>query len=220
MEKNDTLKLAVVDDHALFRKGLVNLVHSLDARFRVIFEAGNGEELLRKLAQVEQPEIVLLDINMPHLDGFETVARLQSHFPLINILVVSMIEKEESIVRMLKLGVKGYLSKDVEPSDLKQAILSIREKGFYYTDFITGRLLHDLRKETAAENLVKLTEKERTFLQLVCSELTYKQIADHLNISVKTADVYRDNLFKKFDTVSRVGLVIQAIKRKYVVINE
>jgi two-component system, NarL family, invasion response regulator UvrY len=206
------LKMAVVDDHSLFRKGLINLVHSLDERFKVIIEAANGKELIEQLNTNCLPDIILMDINMPELNGFDAVHLLQKSFPQIDILVVSMVEKEESIVRMLKLGVKGYLSKDVEPHDLKQAILSIKEKGYYYTDFITGRLLHDLRKDDTKDS-IRLTDKERNFLELACSELTYKQIADKMNVSFKTVDIYRDNLFKKFDAVSRVGLVIQAIKR-------
>ncbi len=206
------LKLAVVDDHSLFRKGLINLVHSLDKGFDVIIEAANGEAFIKHLEEGKLPDMVLMDINMPHLDGFKTVEVLQQNFPDIDVLIISMVEKEESIVCMLKLGVKGYLSKDVEPHDLQQAILSIREKGYYYTDFITGRLLHDLKKNDVNKDAIRLTEKEQVFLQLACSELTYKQIADKMNISVKTVDIYRDALFKKFDAASRVGLVIHAIK--------
>jgi two-component system, NarL family, invasion response regulator UvrY len=215
---DEVIKIAVVDDHSLFRKGMINLVQSLDERFKVIMDAANGEVFLNNLISDDLPDIVLLDINMPHLDGFATVQRLQISFPDIDILVISMIEKEESIVRMLKLGVKGYLSKDVEPADLKKAILSIKEKGYYYTDFITGKLVHELKRNDYISGL-NLSEREKAFLELVCTELTYKQIADKMHLSVKTIDIYRDALFKKFETVSRVGLVVYAIKNNLVRLN-
>jgi len=214
-EQTETINIGIVDDHSLFRKGMINLIHSLDNNFKVVFDAADGDECLQKIQENARPHLLLLDINMPHRDGFSTVEHLQSHHPEIDILVVSMVEKEQSIMRMLKLGVKGYLSKDVEPSDLNAAIRSIREKGYYYTDFITGRLLHDL-KNPATKKEISLTPKEKAFLELACSELTYKEIATRMNISVKTVDIYRDGLFKKFDTVSRVGLVLYAVRNELV----
>ena len=210
-----TVRIAVADDHVLFRKGLINLIHSLGNEYVVVAEASDGIELLAKVGLLsEPPDLITLDIHMPGQDGFETAVLLTERFPDVRILVISMIEKEEVIVRMLKMGVKGYLSKDVEPACLRQAMDAIMEKGFYYTDFITGRLLHELqRQDVEKRHGDLLNERERTILRLACSELTYKQIADEMNLSVKTVDTYRDHLFKKLGVVSRVGLVIYAIKK-------
>ncbi len=208
--------LALVDDHKLFRKGLISLIEMVNANYTILFEADNGMDMQHKIDPSNQPDIILLDINMPGIDGFACVQWLKDNFPLINILVVSMIEKEETIVRMLKLGVKGYLCKDVEPKELGDALSSIANKGFYYTDFITGKLVHSLQNvqsgngETNANSL--LNDREKTFLQLACSEYTYNEIASQMFLSPKTIDGYRNALFEKLKVKSRVGLALYAVK--------
>jgi two-component system, NarL family, invasion response regulator UvrY len=218
MPGKQTMRLALVDDHTLFRKGLINLIELVCSNCQIIFEADNGLDLQQKLTPANEPDILLMDINMPKMDGFATVQWLNENFPLIKILVVSMVEKEESIVRMLKLGVKGYLSKDVEPPVLGEALNAVMNKGFYYTDFITGKLVHALQngngseKSTAADAMRLMNEREKEFLQLACSEFTYNEIAAKMFVSPKTVDGYRNALFEKFNSKSRVGLVLFAIK--------
>lgn len=208
--------LALVDDHTLFRKGLINLIEMVNSNYTILFEADNGLDLQKKLDPANQPDIILMDINMPGIDGFASVQWLKDHFPLISILVVSMIEREETIVRMLKLGVKGYLCKDVEPKELGEALHSIINKGFYYTDFITGKLVHSLQNgdnaKSAAEPLSLMNDRERDFLQLACSEYTYNEIASKMFLSPKTIDGYRNSLFEKLNVKSRVGLALYAVK--------
>ena len=212
-----TMELALVDDHKLFRKGLISLIDMVCSDCRILFEADNGKDLQQKIVKDKQPDIIIMDINMPGMDGFAAVEWLNNNFPLIKILVVSMVEKEESIVRMLKLGVKGYLSKDVEPAVFVEALNEIMNKGFYYTDFITGKLVHSLQNEnntddTKQKALQLMTDNEREFLQFACSELTYNEIADRMYKSPKTIDGYRNSLFEKFNVKSRVGLAIYAIR--------
>lgn len=213
---NDSIHIAVADDHALFRKGLIALIHSLGSEYTVMFEAGSGNEFIDRMQEAgQEPDIAIVDINMPGKNGFETVAWMNEHHPLVKVLVVSMLDKEEIMLRMLRMGVKGYLSKDVEPSDLKRALDAIMYKGFYYTDFITGRLLHDLQKESSGKSRQQLlTERETEILQWMCTELSYKEIAAKLNLSVKTIDIYKDNLCKKTGCLSRVGLVIYAVRNE------
>jgi two-component system, NarL family, invasion response regulator UvrY len=211
-----TVTLALVDDHTLFRKGLISLIEMVSNDYTILFEADNGLDLQQKLTSANQPDIILMDINMPGMDGFASVQWLNEHFPLIKILVVSMIEKEETIVKMLKLGVKGYLCKDVEPKELGEALHAIMNKGFYYTDFITGKLVHSLQngKEEAAksEALSLMNDREKDFLQLACSEYTYNEIAAKMFLSPKTIDGYRNSLFEKLNVKSRVGLALYAVK--------
>jgi DNA-binding NarL/FixJ family response regulator len=217
MPTKQKLRLALVDDHKLFRRGMSNLIEMVCSDCEIVFEADNGVDLQVKINKHNEPDIILMDINMPHMDGFVSVQWLNENFPLVKILVVSMMEKEESIIRMLKLGVKGYLGKDVEPEVLGEALNAIMNKGFYYTDFITGKLVHSLQNgidrhtaKVAAFNLMNDQEKE--FLQLACSELTYLEIASKMFKSPKTIDGYRNALFEKFNLRSRVGLAIYAIK--------
>jgi two-component system, NarL family, invasion response regulator UvrY len=210
------VKLALVDDHTLFRKGLISLIEIVSSHYTILFEADNGLDLQQKLNSNNQPDIILMDINMPGMDGFASVQWLNEHFPLIKILVVSMIEKEETIVKMLKLGVKGYLCKDVEPKELGEALNAIMNKGFYYTDFITGKLVHSLQNgqdtSAKAEALNRMNDREKDFLQLACSEYTYNEIAAKMFLSPKTIDGYRNSLFEKLNVKSRVGLALYAVK--------
>ena len=217
MPGKQTMRLALVDDHTLFRKGLINLIELVCSDCDILFEADNGVDLQQKISKEKEPDILLLDVNMPKMDGFATVQWLTENFPLVKILVVSMVEKEESIVRMLKLGVKGYLSKDVEPQVLGEALNAIMNKGFYYTDFITGKLVHALNSNNNPDKVKTdamrlMNDREKDFLQLACSELTYNEIAGKMFVSPKTIDGYRNALFEKFNVKSRVGLVLFAIK--------
>lgn len=223
MPGKQTMRLALVDDHTLFRKGLINLIELVCSDCEILFEADNGFDLQQKITKEKEPDILLLDVNMPKMDGFATVQWLTENFPLVKILVVSMVEKEESIVRMLKLGVKGYLSKDVEPQVLGEALNAIMNKGFYYTDFITGKLVHALNSnnnpdKVKTDALRLMNDREKDFLRLACSELTYNEIAGKMFVSPKTVDGYRNALFEKFNVKSRVGLVLFAIKSELVVL--
>ena len=220
---NDT-KVVLVDDHKLLREGLAKLITSLD--YQVIFEADNGKDFIAKLEKAEQhPDIVLMDINMPLMDGFETTLWLKKNHSSIKVLALSMYDDENAIIRMLKNGAKGYVVKDVEPQELRTAIDAIVRKGFYYSDMVTGRLVHSIQDEEDQEGnneskmVLSLNEREIQFLKLASTEMTYKQIADQMFLSARTIDGYRDVLFEKLNVKSRVGLVLFAIKNGIVRIN-
>jgi two-component system invasion response regulator UvrY len=212
----NTIDIAIVDDHQLFRKGLIGLLEAFDGAYKVLFEASNGQDLQTKLKAGVFPDIILLDINMPSMDGFETVTWLNSQHPELKVLVISMVEREESIVRMLKLGVSGYLTKNVNPIELNTALQTINDNGYYYTDFITGKLIHSIRtdgdKKILSNTTTELNHREKAFLELACSELTYQEIADKMFLSPKTIDGYRNALFDKFQVKSRTGLALYAVK--------
>jgi len=211
-------KIALVDDHHLLRSGLAGLISSLG--HEVICEAGNGEELMQKLGSGSLPDLILLDINMPVKDGYETASWLHTNYPEIRILALSMYDNEDSIIRMLKNGARGYILKDSEPHELRDAIESIMAKGFHYTDLVSGRLIHALQLPDNQANSVQLNEREREFLHYACTELTYKEIAEKMFLSPRTIDGYRDSLFEKLNIKTRVGLVMYAIKNKFVKIAE
>jgi len=206
--------VVLVDDHSLLRNGLATLVESLGNS--VTFEADNGKEFLEKLDKSNLPDVVLMDINMPEMDGFQTTQWLKQNHPDIKVLALSMYDNETSIIRMLKCGAKGYILKDSEPAELKSAIHALMEKGFYYSDLVSGKLMHAINKmddeSGDLKNLVPLNDRETDFLKHACTELTYKEIADKMYVSPRTIDGYRDALFEKLHVKTRVGLVMYAIK--------
>ncbi|TWJ03543.1 LuxR family two component transcriptional regulator [Mucilaginibacter frigoritolerans] len=208
----ETIKITLVDDHRLFRSGIASLINNLNG-YSVLFEAANGEELTQKITPRNKPDIVLLDINMPVMDGTHTARWLHDVYPEIHIIVLSMHEDPEKVLTMLKLGVKGYLLKDAEPHEFEQALRKVAKGEVYYPEFVT-RLLLSSFSQSASE--VKLNTRELEFLKLASTELTYKEIADQMNISVRTVDGYRDALFEKLHVKSRVGLVLYAIKNKMI----
>jgi DNA-binding NarL/FixJ family response regulator len=212
MQSNPTIALA--DDHVLLRKGLADLVTKQG--FNVLFQADNGEEFIEKLKTNSEPDIVLLDINMPKKDGYETALWLKRNKPGIKILALSMYDDENAIIRMLKNGARGYILKDAEPADLKAAIDSVLTKGFHYSEMVTGKLIHTIHsmaeEESEIKNTLGLSDREVTFLKLAATELTYKEIAEQMHLSPRTIDGYRDELFEKLNIKSRVGLVLFAIK--------
>jgi DNA-binding NarL/FixJ family response regulator len=217
--KNKPIYISITDDHTLFRKGIISLLHALNMNIEIVLESNNGNDFINKLPLLPiLPQLAIMDMNMPGRNGYDTVTWLNANYPDIKVLIISMVDSEEEMLRMLKVGVKGYLSKDVEPNNLKEAINSILEKGFYYTDFITGKLLHGLQKnETPLQYLpINLTEKEKEMLVLFCTELSHKEIAAQLSISVKTVDHYRENLCKKLNAISRIGLVLYAMKHRII----
>lgn len=222
------IRIAVVDDHTLFRKCLANFINSEDNnRYYILFDADSGADLMKKLDRNRLPDIIILDIGMPGMNGFEIVKWLQQNHPTVEILVVSMIESEDAIVKMIKLGVKGYLSKDIDPEDLHAALNDISRGEYHYTKFLTGKLIHSVLKETGAEKnngilsdaekkWNKLTQREKEFITLACTEDTYQEIAGKLFVSAKTVDGYRESVFEKLEVKNRIALVLFAIKNKFV----
>jgi DNA-binding NarL/FixJ family response regulator len=206
--------VALVDDHVLLRNGLASLVQNLG--YDVLFEANNGDDFLAKRTAKGDPDVVLMDINMPEKDGYETTMWLRQNCPDVKVLALSMYDDENAIIRMLKSGAKGYILKDSEPADLRAALDAVTHKGFYYSEMVTGRLMRTItdmdEQESGTKKLLNLNDRETEFLKLVCTEMTYKEIADKMFLSPRTIDGYRDALFEKLDIKTRTGLVIYAIK--------
>ncbi|WP_288097434.1 response regulator transcription factor [Hydrotalea sp.] len=213
-------KVAVVDDHVLLRSALARLICSYE-NYTVAFEASNGKEFIEKLSKQVLPDIVLLDINMPEMDGYETARWLTKHHPHIKILALSMESDDTNIIQMIKLGAKGFLMKNVEPEELNGALDSVLDKDFYLSDTISGKVISGLQSGAQkASEPETLTEKEKDFLRLICTELTYKDIAERMFISPRTLDDYRNALFEKLNVHSRMGLAIYALRNKLVDINQ
>lgn len=215
--ENKLVKIAVVDDHQLFRKGLRNLVESVDANFKVITEAGNGKEFMASLSENSLPDIVILDVDMPVMDGVKTTIKIREFGYKFRVLALTMKNDESTIIRMLKAGANGYLSKDVEPSELHEALLSVIANGNYFNNELASKLVEILQKpEKSIMPQHDLSEQELKFIDLACSEDTYQQIADKMCLSIKTIDGYRARVFEKLGVKSRVGLAMYALSNNLV----
>jgi DNA-binding NarL/FixJ family response regulator len=204
----EPIKFAIVDDHSLFRNGLAALMIKFPD-LQLVFQASNGEELKEILPQQQLPDIILMDINMPEMNGHQATSWLKKNYPTIKVLALSMFNEEKEVITMLRNGACGYLVKESDPKDLLSAIKTVHEDGFYFNELVSGKLLHSILHQKNPE-LFSLRELE--FLKLCCTELTYKEMASELCVSVRTIDNYRDALFNKLNLRSRTGLVLYAIK--------
>ena len=209
-----TVQIALVDDHHLFRSGMASLINSFTG-YAVLLEAGNGQEFIDKISPKFKPDITLLDLNMPVLDGLQTIECLNRNFPEMNIIVLSMFQDAEKVVNVIRMGVKGYVLKDAHPDEFRKALDTVSASGVYFPDFVTRHLVKNLNSPQNISQ-VKLNDREKEFLKLASTELTYKEIADKMFLSARTVDGYRDHLFEKLNIKNRVGLVLYAIKNKIV----
>jgi two-component system, NarL family, invasion response regulator UvrY len=214
------VKIGLVDDHILLRDALVNVIKSFD-EFSISLVADNGKEFIEKLNSGNIPEILILDLSMPEMDGHETTHWISKNHPEIKILMLTMYDAE-SLIHLIKAGVRGFLKKDVPPGELKFALHSILTNGTYCSPTITGRLFNLMKNhgsKNSAWGTVILNDNEISFLKFVASELTYKEIAQKMQMSPRTIDNYRDALFIKLNVKSRVGLAMYAVKSGIVTIN-
>lgn len=212
MTKPSKTLVAIADDHRLLRTALAKLIATFEG-YSVIIEADNGKDLRNKILQQVIPDLVLLDVNMPEMDGFETTRWLHSQYPQIKILALSMLSDERTIIKMFRLGAKGYLLKNTHPEELLVAMDSVMNKNVYLSEYVSGKLVSGLHHDAdIQEKEIILNEKDREFLRLTCSELSYKEIAEKMFVSPRTVDDYRQSLFNRLKVHSRVGLVMWAIK--------
>ena len=213
-------KIGLVDDHVMVRDALVNIIRSF-GEFDITLLAENGKDFISKLSHTNIPDILILDLNMPEMNGHETIHWLLKYHPEIKILILSMYDAE-SLIHLIRVGVRGFIKKGAAPSELKHALQSIVNTGMYCSSTVTSRLfglMKDLGTKNSFWGTIILNECEIAFLKLVAQELTYKEIAQIMKISPRTVDNYRDALFLKLNVKSRVGLAVYAIKSGIVTLN-
>jgi DNA-binding NarL/FixJ family response regulator len=213
--------IAIVDDHTMFRKGLAALINFFP-NYKVVLDVPNGREFIASLNKKELPDIVLLDIAMPVMDGYATAAWIKDNYPDIKVLALSTMDSETAIIKMIKNGARGYILKDADPSELKLAFDEVLTRGYFYNDLVSRKILNAVHVLTEPKNatatFANLTPREIEFLKYVCTELTYKEIADKMSVSVRTVEGYRDTLCEKLELKTRVGLAMYAIKNAIVTV--
>lgn len=213
------IKVALADDHLLLRTALTKIVNDFQ-NCKVILEVGNGVDLLQKLNEGVKPDVLVLDLNMPGMNGYDVARQIVKDFPDVKILVLTMYDQEMALVRLLQVGVKGFLRKDIFPEELKKAIEAIADTGYYYSHDTTGRIINMFKKSNGKQMHFEnnmLTDTEILFMKLSCTEKTYKEIALEMELNPRSVDNLRDNLFTRLNVKSRVGLAIFAVKNGIVI---
>lgn len=212
----ESIKLAIADDHKIFREGLKAILEDQPS-FQIIIEAGNGRDLIGFL-ESKTPDVVLMDIKMPVMDGMQATAYLHEHFPGVKVLALSMYHEDKYIVDMMKAGASGYILKNAEPREIAEAIATVHAKEFYFNERLSVTLVKQLVGERVGirddgQKNIELNERETEILALICEEYTNLEIAEKLFLSVRTVEGYRTRLFEKIGAKNVAGLVIFAIKR-------
>jgi DNA-binding NarL/FixJ family response regulator len=205
----EKILIAIVDDHTLFRNGVAALMSEFE-ELKVVFEAENGQQMQQMLTKQPLPQVILMDINMPVMDGYLATKWVKEKYPQVKVLALSMFEDDKAVIRMIKAGAGGYVLKESKPRELLEAIKAINEKGSFINEMVSGKLIRSVSTGGAPD----FSRKEFEFLRLCCSELTYKEIADQMFVSPRTVDNYRESLFQKLNLKTRTGLVLYAIQNE------
>ena len=204
--------VVVVDDHTLLSQAIQTMVNTFKD-FTVLYTCKNGQELVDRFSENgKKPDVVLMDINMPVMNGIEATAYIAEHHPKVNVMALSVEDDDKTILQMIKAGAVGYLLKDTEKTVLEKALREIVENGFYHTKNVTNLLMKSVNG--VLKDDVVLKPREIEFLKLACTEMTYKEVADKMCLSPKTIDGYREALFAKLNVRNRVGMVIYAVRNK------
>lgn len=205
--------IAIADDHTLIAKALAEILHKL-GNYEVLYEVENGLLLTQKFnIKTNIPDVVLLDVSMPIMNGYETAAWLKANHPEVRIIALSMQDDEQSLIKMIQSGASGYLLKNIQPKELDNAIQSVLKRGYYYPDWATSKVfLNIATSDKKPTPLINFTAKELELFKYVCTEMSYKEIAQKMYCSPRTVESYRDSLFEKLELKSRVGLAVYAIK--------
>ncbi len=209
-----TIKIAIADDYKIYRDGLkVGL--SADENLEVLFEADNGEDLLKGLETIA-PDVIIMDLKMPIMDGMEATKLVRKKYPSMKVLVVSMYEDDKFIIHLMENGANGYLLKNAEPEEIRRSIYAVHENGYYFNDLVNKALLKKLvlknnLKPSFNQN-VELTERELEVLKLICEEKTASEIAKEIFLSPRSVEGIRQRLIEKVGVRNSAGLVMFAVK--------
>ncbi len=212
------IKVAIADDHKIFRKGVILSMRTYP-NIKFVQEADNGDELLDGIVE-NQPDVILMDLRMPHKDGIETTKIIHKLYPNIKILVLTMYEDERFVSHLMENGANGYLLKSTDPSEIKKAIMEVLVRGYYLNNFVNKILLKKSHTKVktipSLTNEITINEREREVLRLLCREYTAQETALKLNISPRTVEAIKDRLMERFGTKNTAGLVFFAVKNNLV----
>jgi len=204
-------KIALVDDHRIFCDSLASLINGFP-EFTVLWTAEGGAAALRRLEQGQElPEILLLDINMPGVDGIAVAKWIFEHRLDIKVIALTMEEDDESVIQMLQFGIRGYFLKSIGSEELLTGLRQVVKFGYYYTPIITQNINSQLQRKAPSADIPELNGREKELLILFCTDKSYMEIAQKVFLSESTVDTYRARLFEKFEVKNRIGLILKAV---------
>ncbi|ARK09289.1 response regulator transcription factor [Fibrivirga algicola] len=211
------IKLALVDDHNLFRRGIASILGQV-ADFELVLEASNGQEFIDKIPR-RVPDVVLLDLQMPVLDGTATADYLREHYPMIKIIVLTMHDEDRMVLHLLEKGVSGYLLKDSDPDEVERAIRKVIDEGVYLNEFVSRAMLRKMTNKTTVvkqstlyNSKILLSEREKEVLKLICEGMSTAEISDKIFLSPRTVEGHRLRILEKTGTKNTAGMVAYAFK--------
>jgi two-component system, NarL family, response regulator DegU len=213
------IKLAVVDDHSLFRKGMISILNQV-TDFEVVFDATNGREFLTKLV-IDPIDIVLLDLQMPELDGIKTTEIIREKHPDVKVIILSMHDEDQFVLHLMEIGANGYLLKDTDSDEVEKAIRKVYEADHYFSDFVSKIMLRKMTRKSQHDNKMfnyktDLSERELQVLKHICDGLTTTEIGDIVCLSPRTVEGHRLRMMEKLGMKNTAGLVAYAIKNNLV----
>ncbi len=211
---SNTIQVVLADDHQLFRNGLKILLDAFD-EFSVVGEAGNGEEVVKIVGNCGC-DIVLMDIDMPLLDGIEATRKCIELNPDIKVIALSMYGEEEYYYRMVEAGAKGFILKDSDISEVKEAIIAVNGGGNYFSQELLYNVIQKIKTRETENKMANLSKREKEILLKICEGLSNQEIADALFISKRTVDKHRANLLSKTNSKNTASLILHAIKNKII----
>ena len=203
--------VALIDDHKIFSESLAGLIND-STDFRVVWTAQNGKEGVEHF-QIDKilPQILLLDISMPEMDGVAVAKWIFDNKPDLKVIALTMEEDDNKVIQMLQFGVKGYLLKNSGSEELFRALDDVVRFGYYYTPIVTGNIHKHIQKKFLPNSIPDLSSREKEILGFLCTEMSYSEISAKIFLSESTIDTYRARLFDKFEVRNRVGLIIKAV---------
>ena len=210
------IKVAIADDHKIFRSGVINTLIPYE-NIRFVFEADDGLHLLQNM-ETQQPDVILMDLKMPNMDGIEATIKVKEKYPDVKVIILTMYEDDNFIVHLVENGANAYLLKNAEPEEIYEAICTTFEKGFYFNDNVNlallKKVLHKNKQQfkPTLKNEIQLNDREQEVLKLICNELTTQEISEQIFLSPRTVEGIRQKLLEKINVKNSVGLVLYAFR--------
>ena len=212
----DQIKVAIADDHKIFRDGIKMALKDKEY-LRIIWEAEDGKDLMHKL-KIKQPDVVLMDIRMPEIDGISAISLIRKEYETLKIIVLTMYDDQEMISKMMEMGANAYLTKTTDPEEIYQAILTCMNDDFYFNELVNKAVLMKLQHKKKVRqfypNPVKFSEKELRILKLIAEDKTTEEISKEVFLSPRTIETIRQNMKQKVSAKTIAGLVMYAMRNK------